>query len=110
MQKINIPLNGFKDGADGQLIRTLDVAIGDRTEFSAELFVRGTVEYRNRIVHFAGTVVLREGRDTVDHDIVLGGPERFRDTNAEAVAIAVMLALDEHASDLMETEMNRICG
>lgn len=116
MQKITLPATGFQDGTDGPLLYALDVAVGERGEAYTDLFVRGWVRSpAGARIPFAGTTTIREGRSTSDHDIRILGPHPRRSPSrhgsfADDVALAVHLALDAHAEELVTAEMCRICG
>jgi hypothetical protein len=108
--KIRLPEDGYRH--EGITILALDVAVGQQTEDTSDLHVRGTYKLERDVgPHdwgFAGSIVLREGRDAPEHDLkVLGFPVAAEEL--EALVIAVSLALDEH-SEVTATEMRRICG
>jgi len=110
LTRLKLPVDGFQAEGAPRLMR-LEVAVGARTPDSTELFVRGLVcspKARQVWLAFAGTTVIREGRDAPEHDITIMGAPSARGF-ADEVAVAVHLTLDEH-SDVIATEMERICG
>lgn len=115
-ETIDLPAGGFQDGdGSGPVLYRLEVAVGAREEFSTELHVRGMVlttrYFGGGYFNFAGSTVLREGRDAIDHDIRVFGPASGRHAGLEEeIAVAVHLALDAHGERVMAAEMARICG
>lgn len=121
MNRINLPHGGFKDGRDGVKITALEAATGQEGDGYTEIFVRGKAIIAGAETRFAGTTILREGRDTPDADLDFGegGYESLnrwdRETH-EALTLAIHLCLD-HCDEgagpdrfSVGAEMARICG
>src|SRR5262249_59081507 len=108
--QVRLPEDGYRH--EGITVLELDVAVGQRTEDTSELHVRGTYKLQADVgPHdwgFAGSIVLREGADAPDHDVTVAG-FRVGAEEREALAVAVSLARDE-PSTVTATEMRRICG
>lgn len=116
-QKVKLPKAGCHRSGLAALW-SLDVTVGERHEDSTDLIVRGRATTYDKVRKclvlerswpFAGTIVLREGRDDVDHDLVVYGQGSTPAAFTDELATLVSLALDEY-SDVTAKEMERICG
>jgi hypothetical protein len=91
----------FLHGPTGTIINQLDYCVGQRTPDASTVHVRG----RSHDAVFAGSLVIREGRDDLDSDIKAYG--EYRD--CARLAEAIDAALTE-CSPVVAQEMARICG
>jgi hypothetical protein len=87
---------------DPFVIDALDFCVGQRSEQATVLHVRGRCDGD---VAFAGCLVLSEGRDEPEHDLLTYGQPR--DTDALAAAIEACLV---SRTTVIRDEMRRIGG
>src|SRR5947209_3807623 len=105
-QSIGLPADGFQDYQGGPRLHDLEVCVGALDAFSTTLHVRGFVEHGAGVYPFAGSTVLREGRDHPDHDLrVLSRGDVSSQAVLDSLALSVHLALDQYAEGLIANEM-----
>ena len=110
---VELPIGGHN--ADNQKheinVLGLECCIGERADTYTVVHVRGCYSRpRDAVYSFAGGIVLRGGRDAIEYDLAVMENRQLAKEDGEQLAMAISVALDEFASELMEAEMNRICG